>query len=145
MATARIKVDRLLLIKKCEELNAAEVKKYEADLKAWEKEHAAYTKKVDAYSSKLLKALSKSDFERISTRKWSGEVTFTYSKEALSAVLDTIGEEPAAPNNKPCDPRDLPTYGTNARKERLGMIETAKLSTVTEITLPVSWSEQYLR
>ena len=134
-------------------LNETEVVKYERDLMVYEKEKVAHDKKVQQVALKIAKIIGKAGVKDIDLRNDydysngrypdSERVDYVRVQLELTGIdVEELGGTFRSANlNKPSDPRE---DGRGKYYEREQMLKTLALTTKDEISLPITWSEQYL-
>jgi hypothetical protein len=134
-------------------LNETEVVKYERDLVVYEKEKIAHDKKVQQVALKIAKIIGKAGVKDIDLRNDydysngrypdSERVDYVRVQLELTGIdVEELGGTFRSSNlNKPSDPRE---DSRGKYYEREQMLKTLALTTKDEISLPITWSEQYL-
>lgn len=134
-------------------LNETEVVKYERDLMVYEKEKVAHDKKVQQVALKIAKIIGKAGVKDIDLRNDydysngrypdSERVDYVRVQLELTGIdVEELGGTFRSSNlNKPSDPRE---DSRGKYYEREQMLKTLALTTKDEISLPITWSEQYL-
>ena len=147
MAQGRIMVDRALLITKIETLQKKEVAEYEKEMKAYEKAYASHKAKLQQFAKKIATALSKHEVANLHVSddyEWDNGTRVIRGVDVRfdlrGILLSEFGTIPSLPN-KPRDPREE-RHGKYL--ERAKMLEMIGLTTKTEVSLPLRWSEDYL-
>jgi len=150
MAQTRVIVDKALLINQITTLNDKLVADYEKAKAEWEKSVAKKQKAQDAIIKKVISALAKQTITDINVRadyRWSQgygseRKDYTSINIEVDCEVEALGGSfRSQADSAPTDPRTL-THGDY--HERQQMLKTLELSSKTEISLPVSWSSQYL-
>ena len=148
MAQTRVIVDKALLIEQITTLNAKEVKEYEKNLAKWQKAKDAELKALSTVAQKVAKAIAKGAIRSLSTSSgycWEEGQRVDYGTDLrieLEGVFPAeFGNFANRNDRQPNDPR---LAGHGAYYEREQMLKTLAMSSKNEISLPVSWSGQYL-